>query len=128
VAGAALSVPMVAVITRRGYGLGAQAMCGGSFTTPLLTVAWPQAELGGMGLEGAVRLGFRAELDAIADPAERAATEARMIAMSYEHGRALNVAAHLELDDVIDPADTRHVVATTLDRAPSRLPGRDSMA
>ena len=49
VAGAALSVPMVAVITRRGYGLGAQAMCGGSFTTPLLTVAWPQAELGGWG-------------------------------------------------------------------------------
>jgi acetyl-CoA carboxylase carboxyltransferase component len=123
VAGAALSVPMVAVITRRGYGLGAQAMCGGSFTTPLLTVAWPQAELGGMGLEGAVRLGFRTELDAIADPAERAAAEAHMIAMSYEHGRALNVAAHLELDDVIDPADTRHVVAATLDRAPSRLRG-----
>jgi acetyl-CoA carboxylase carboxyltransferase component len=123
VAGAALSVPMVAVITRRGYGLGAQAMCGGSFTTPLLTVAWPQAELGGMGLEGAVRLGFRTELNAIDDPAERAATEAHMIAMSYEHGRALNVAGHLELDDVIDPADTRRVVATTLARAPVRLHG-----
>jgi len=123
VAGAALRVPIVAVITRRGYGLGAQAMCGGSFTTPLLTVAWPQAELGGMGLEGAVRLGFQAELNAIADPRERAAAEAHMIAVAYEHGRALNVASHLELDDVIDPADTRRVVATTLDRAPARLHG-----
>jgi acetyl-CoA carboxylase carboxyltransferase component len=123
VAGAALSMPMVAVITRRGYGLGAQAMCGGSFTTPLLTVAWPQAELGGMGLEGAVRLGFRTELNAIADPAERAAAEAHMIAAAYEYGRALNVAAHLEVDDVIDPADTRHVVVTTLDRAPVRIHG-----
>ena len=122
VAGAALRVPMVAVVTRRGYGLGAQAMCGGSFTTPLLTVAWPQAELGGMGLEGAVRLGYRAELDAIADPAERATAQAQMIAAAYEHGRALNVAGHLELDDVIDPADTRRVVAATLDRAPARLP------
>ena len=121
VAGAALRVPMVAVITRRGYGLGAQAMCGGSFTAPLLTVAWPQAELGAMGLEGAVRLGFRAELSAIADPSERAATEAHMIAAAYEHGRALNVAGHLELDDVIDPADTRRVLVSTLDRAPARL-------
>jgi acetyl-CoA carboxylase carboxyltransferase component len=123
VAGAALRVPMVAVITRRGYGLGAQAMCGGSFTTPLLTVAWPQAELGGMGLEGAVRLGFQAELNAIADPGNRAAAEAHMIAAAYEHGRALNVASHLELDDVIDPADTRRLVAMTLDRAPARLHG-----
>jgi len=123
VAGAALRVPMVAVITRRGYGLGAQAMCGGSFTTPLLTVAWPQAELGGMGLEGAVRLGFQAELNAITDQAERSAVEAHMIAVAYEHGRALNVAGHLELDDVIDPADTRRVVATTLDRSPTRLHG-----
>ncbi|HVC70135.1 MAG TPA: carboxyl transferase domain-containing protein [Acidimicrobiales bacterium] len=123
VAGAALRVPMVAVVTRRGYGLGAQAMCGGSFTTPLLTVAWPQAELGGMGLEGAVRLGFRAELDAIADPTERATAEGRMIAAAYEQGRALNVAGHLEIDDVIDPDDTRRLVVATLDRAPARLPG-----
>jgi acetyl-CoA carboxylase carboxyltransferase component len=113
---------MVAVVTRRGYGLGAQAMCGGSFTTPLLTVAWPQAELGGMGLEGAVRLGYRAELEAITDPGERAEAEAHMIAAAYQHGRALNVAGHLELDDVIDPADTRRVVAATLDRAPARVP------
>ena len=77
-----------------------------------------------MGFEGAVRLGFRTELNAIDDPAERAATEAHMIAMSYEHGRALNVAAHLELDDVIDPADTGRVVIATLDRAPGRLHGR----
>jgi len=121
VAGAALTVPMVAIITRRGYGLGAQALCGGSFTAPLLTAAWPQAEMGGMGLEGAVKLGFRAELDRIADPTARAEAEAHMIAAAYENGRALNVAAHLEIDDVIDPAVTRVVIDATLARAPRRL-------
>jgi acetyl-CoA carboxylase carboxyltransferase component len=119
--GAALSVPIVSVITRRAYGLGAQAMCGGSFVAPLLTVAWPQAEMGGMGLEGAVRLGYRKELDSIADDAERDAVLARMIDRAYENGRALNVAAHLEIDDVIDPAATRSVLARTLARAPARV-------
>ena len=92
-------------------------MCGGSFVEPLLTVAWPQAELGGMGLEGAVRLGFRAELEAIADEAQRAEAFDHMVAAAYEHGRSLNVAAHLELDDVIDPVDTRKVLGQTIDRA-----------
>jgi len=77
--------------------------------------------MGGMGLEGAVRLGFRAELDRIEDPTERAAAEAHMIAAAYENGRALNVAAHLEIDDVIDPAVTRVVIDATLARAPRRL-------
>ncbi len=117
VASAALTVPFVALITRRGYGLGAQAMCGGSFVEPLLTVAWPQAELGGMGLEGAVRLGFRAELEAIADEQLRAQAFDHMVAAAYEHGRSLNVAAHLELDDVIDPLDTRRILGQTIDRA-----------
>jgi acetyl-CoA carboxylase carboxyltransferase component len=124
VAGAAISVPLVSVVTRRGYGLGAQAMCGGSFTAPLITVAWPQAEMGGMGLEGAVRLGFRRELEAIVDDAEREATLIRMIDRAYENGRALNVAAHLEIDDVIDPATTRELIARTLRRAPSRMSSR----
>jgi acetyl-CoA carboxylase carboxyltransferase component len=99
-------------------------MCGGSFTAPLITVAWPQAEMGGMGLEGAVRLGFRRELEAIVDDAEREATLIRMIDRAYENGRALNVAAHLEIDDVIDPATTRELIARTLRRAPSRMSSR----
>lgn len=115
VAGAALSVPVIAVVTRRGYGLGAQAMATGSFTAPLATIAWPSGELGGMGLEGAVRLGFRRELDALEDENERAEAEAAMIAAAYEHGRALNVAAHLEIDDVIDPAETRGQLSRLLD-------------
>ncbi len=117
VAGAALTVPVVALITRRGYGLGAQAMCSGSFVAPLLTVAWPQAELGGMGLEGAVRLGFKRELEAIEHEEERTQAFDAMVAAAYENGRAMNVAAHLELDDVIDPLDTRRVIGQTLDRA-----------
>ena len=121
VAGAALSVPVVSVVTRRGYGLGAQAMCGGSFAAPLITVAWPQAELGGMGLEGAVRLGFRKELEAIADEEERERVFEAMTERAYEHGRALNVAAHLELDDVIDPADTRELITRVLRNAPVRF-------
>ena len=107
VVGASLTVPFACVVLRKGYGLGAQAMAGGSFRRPLFTVAWPTGELGGMGLEGAVRLGFRRELDLIDDPDEREAAYAAMVFRAYEHGKALNVAAHFEIDDVIDPALTR---------------------
>jgi acetyl-CoA carboxylase carboxyltransferase component len=107
VIGASLTVPFATVVLRKGYGLGAQAMAGGSFRRPLFTVAWPTGELGGMGLEGAVRLGFRRELDRIEDPEEREAAFSAMVFRAYEHGKALNVAAHFEIDDVIDPAATR---------------------
>ena len=89
VVGASLTVPFATVVLRKGYGLGAQAMAGGSFHRPLFTVAWPTGELGGMGLEGAVRLGFRRELDLIDDPAEREAAFAAMVFRAYEHGKAL---------------------------------------
>ena len=114
VVGSSLTVPFCAVILRKGYGLGAQAMTAGHFHRPLFTVAWPTAELGGMGLEGAVRLGFRRELDAIEDPAEREAAFSGMVERAYEHGKALNVAAHFEIDDVIDPALTRSRIVHTL--------------
>jgi acetyl-CoA carboxylase carboxyltransferase component len=114
VTGAALTVPFCTVILRKGYGLGAQAMAGGSFRQPIFTVAWPTGELGGMGLEGAVRLGFRRELDAIAGPEERAAAFEHMVERAYEHGKALNVAMHFEIDDVIDPAVTRARVVHAL--------------
>ena len=114
VAGASLRVPFCAVILRKAYGLGAQAMAGGSLHEPLLTVGWPTAELGAMGLEGAVKLGFRRELEAIADEDERAERLEAMVAHAHEHAKALNAATLFELDDVIDPADTRRVLAQTL--------------
>jgi acetyl-CoA carboxylase carboxyltransferase component len=114
VAGAALRVPLVAVILRRGYGLGAQAMTGGSLHEPLLTVAWPSAHLGPMGLEGAVRLALRKELEAIADEAEREQRVRDLTTAAEENARALNAAALFELDDVIDPAETRSLIASTL--------------
>ena len=107
VVGASLTVPFCCVILRKGYGLGAQAMAGGSFHRPVFTVAWPTGELGGMGLEGAVRLGFRRELDAIQEETEREAVFEKMVERAYEHGKALHVAEYFEIDDVIDPADTR---------------------
>jgi acetyl-CoA carboxylase carboxyltransferase component len=113
-----LTVPFCTVILRKGYGLGAQAMAGGSFRQPIFTVAWPTGELGGMGLEGAVRLGFRRELEAITDDADREAAFAAMVARAYEHGKALNVATHFEIDDVIDPADTRERFLHALRSAP----------
>jgi acetyl-CoA carboxylase carboxyltransferase component len=113
-AGAALRVPLVAVVLRRGYGLGAQAMTGGSMHEPLLTLAWPGAHLGPMGLEGAVRLGLRKELDAIADEAERERRVRDLTAAAEENARALNAAALFEIDDVIDPAETRLLIASTL--------------
>jgi acetyl-CoA carboxylase carboxyltransferase component len=113
VAGAALRVPFVAVILRRGYGLGAQAMTGGSLHEPMLTVAWPSAHLGPMGLEGAVRLAQRRELEEIADEAEREQRVRELTAQAQDNAKALNAATLFELDDVIDPADTRRLVAAT---------------
>ena len=113
VAGAALRVPLVAVILRRGYGLGAQAMCGGGLHEPLLTVAWPGAHLGPMGLEGAVRLGMRKELEAIADDDEREERVRQATAAAQQNAKALNAAALFEIDDVIDPAATRSLIAAT---------------
>ncbi len=118
VTGANISVPMVTIVLRKSYGLGAQAMMGGSTKAPLACVAWPTGEFGGMGLEGAVRLGYRNELEAIADPVEREATFQTMVDRMYEHGKALNAASHFEIDDVIDPADSRRWIATLLATAP----------
>jgi acetyl-CoA carboxylase carboxyltransferase component len=114
VAGGALSVPLIAVVLRRGYGLGAQAMTGGSLHEPLLTVAWPGAHLGPMGLEGAVRLGLRKELDAIEDTEEREQRVREVTAAAEENAKAINAAQLFEIDDVIDPAETRSVIAATL--------------
>jgi methylmalonyl-CoA carboxyltransferase 12S subunit len=113
-AGAALRVPLIAVILRRGYGLGAQAMTGGSMHEPLLTAAWPSAHLGPMGLEGAVRLALRKELESIADEDQREQRVRELTAAAEENARALNAAALFEIDDVIDPAETRAVIASTL--------------
>jgi acetyl/propionyl-CoA carboxylase alpha subunit/acetyl-CoA carboxylase carboxyltransferase component len=105
--GARLTVPLGMIILRKGYGLGAMAMAGGSFHAPQFTVAWPTGEIGGMGLEGAVRLGFSKELAAVADPAERQKLFDRLVAAAYQHGKALRSATTFELDDVIDPAGSR---------------------
>lgn len=124
VIGASLSVPSVTVVLRKGYGLGAQAMAGGSFRAPVLTVSWPTGEVGGMGLEGAVRLGFRKELEAEADPEGRQALFDHLLEAAYRNGKALNAASHFELDDVIDPAETRRkiggVLSCTADPPPRR--------
>jgi acetyl-CoA carboxylase carboxyltransferase component len=124
VTGANLTVPTGTIILRKGYGLGAQAMAGGSFKAPLFCVAWPTGELGGMGLEGAVRLGYRKELEAIVDPDERERTFQEMVDRMYEHGKAVNAASHFEVDDVIDPADSRRWVTSAFAAAPPP-PARD---
>jgi acetyl-CoA carboxylase carboxyltransferase component len=111
-AGANLTVPAGTIVLRKGYGLGAQAMAGGGFKAPLFTVAWPTSEFGAMGLEGAVRLGMRRELDAVEDPEERERTFRAAVAAAYERGQGLNMASYGEIDDVIDPADSRRWIAT----------------
>ena len=107
VTGASLRVPCFTVVLRKGYGLGAQGMAAGSFHAPFFIVSWPTGEFGGMGLEGAVRLGYRREMEAIEDLAEREAFFQKMVARYYENGKAINMASFLEIDAVIDPKDTR---------------------
>ncbi len=116
IVGARLTVPFGMVILRKGYGLGAMAMAGGSFHAPEFTVAWPTGEIGGMGLEGAVRLGFSKELAAVEDPTERQNLFDKLVEAAYQHGKALTSATTFELDDVIDPADTRGWITRLLFR------------
>lgn len=118
VTGASLTVPLFGVVLRKGYGLGAQAMIGGGFHASFFTVAWPTGEFGGMGLEGYVRLGFRKEMEAIADPAERETWYKAKVAEMYDRGKALSIASVLEIDEVIDPADTRHWIMSGLRSVP----------
>ncbi len=122
VTGASITVPLFAVVLRKGYGLGAQAMVGGGFHSPLFNVSWPTGEFGGMGLEGAVRLGFRKELEAVEDPKERQELFESMVAMAYAHGKAINMASVLEVDDVIDPVDTRKWILRGLRSLPPPAP------
>jgi acetyl-CoA carboxylase carboxyltransferase component len=112
IAAAHLRVPLFAVVLRKGYGLGAMAMTGGGFHAPAFTAAWPSGEFGAMGLEGAVRLGYRKELGAVPEGPERDALFQRHVDEHYAKGKAINMAATLELDAVIDPADTRRWLAS----------------
>jgi acetyl/propionyl-CoA carboxylase alpha subunit/acetyl-CoA carboxylase carboxyltransferase component len=114
VTGANLTVPFGTIVLRKAYGLGAQAMAGGSFHAPTFALSWPTGEFGGMGLEGAVKLGYRKELEAITDPAERRALFDKMVAAAYARGKALSTATYFEVDEVIDPADSRRWIATAL--------------
>jgi acetyl/propionyl-CoA carboxylase alpha subunit/acetyl-CoA carboxylase carboxyltransferase component len=120
--GANLTVPLLSVILRKSYGLGAIAMTGGSYQASMFAVSWPTGEFGGMGLEGSVKLGYRNELAAIADPAERRARFDEMVARAYAGGKALNRATTYGIDDVIDPAETRAWVMGALRSMPPPVP------
>jgi acetyl/propionyl-CoA carboxylase alpha subunit/acetyl-CoA carboxylase carboxyltransferase component len=118
--GAALGTPLFAVVLRKAYGLGAQAMAGGSTQAPVFCVSWPTGEFGGMGLEGSVRLGYRKELEAETDPAARQALFEKLVGALYARGKAINVAASLEIDAVIDPVETRRWILQGLATCPPR--------
>ena len=121
-AGANVTVPFLTIVLRKAYGLGAIAMSGGAHDAALATVAWPTGEFGPMALEGAAKLGYRNELAAIADPAERKKRFDEMVATMYKRGKALNSAAHFGIDDVIDPADTRRWITGSLRSTPPAAP------
>ncbi len=116
-----LSVPFFSVVLRKGYGLGAQAMTAGGFHNPFFTIAWPSAEFGAMGLEGAVRLGYRKELEAISDLQERQARFEEMVKAAYQQGKAINMASYLEIDEVIDPLETRRWIIQGLRSIPAAV-------
>ena len=122
ITGANLSVPFFTIVLRKSYGLGALAMAGGSFRSPWFSVSWPTGEFGGMGLEGAVKLGFRRELEAIKDPEKRRRTYDQMVASAYEAGKALNYASFFSMDDTIDPAESRFWLESMLQSVPPPAP------
>lgn len=116
-AGAQLNVPLVTIFLRKAYGLGAMAMAGGGFAQPVYAASWPTGEFGGMGLEGAVRLGYRKELDAETDPEKREELFDSLLHSLYEKGKAIEAARHLEIDAVIQPAETRQLIVRALSAA-----------
>ncbi|MGO9607617.1 MAG: carboxyl transferase domain-containing protein [Candidatus Binataceae bacterium] len=122
VVGASVTVPFFTIVLRKGYGLGAQAMAGGSFKAPIFTVAWPTGEFGGMGLEGAVKLGYRKELAALEEPEKRKALFDEMVDRMYRHGKAVNTASTFEIDDVIDPLESRKWIMSALRSSPPPAP------
>ncbi len=124
VTAASLRVPFFTLVLRKGYGLGAQAMAAGSFHAPFFTAAWPTGEFGAMGLEGAVRLGYAEELNAVEDPVQRQELFDTMVARAYEQGKAINTASFLEIDAVIDPAETRNWILRGLNSAGGAPQGR----
>jgi acetyl-CoA carboxylase carboxyltransferase component len=111
-------VPLFGIVLRKGYGLGAQSMIGGGFHASFFTAAWPTGEFGGMGLEGYVRLGFRKEMEAIADPEERETYYRNKVAELYANGKAVSIASVFEIDNVIDPAETRRWIMAGLRSVP----------
>ena len=122
VTAAGATIPVFSVVLRKGYGLGAMAMMGGGYHRPVFNVSWPTGEFGGMGLEGAVKLGFKKDLEAVADPAARRELNDSLVAMAYEHGKAINMASFLEIDDVIDPKDTRYWITRGVASIPPAVP------
>lgn len=114
VVGAAIRVPFMTIILRKAYGLGAMAMAGGSFQKPLFTIAWPTGELGAMGLEGAVKLGFKKELDRIEDPQQRQQLYDQLVEQAYQQGKAMNAASVMEIDEVIDPINSRRWISMAI--------------
>ncbi|WP_201832563.1 carboxyl transferase domain-containing protein [Microvirga zambiensis] len=116
-----VTVPVIVVVLRKSYGLGAMGMAAAGFREPILAVSWPTGEFGGMGLEGSIKLGKRAELAAVEDPEERRKLYEHYVGKLYERGKALSNAAVYEIDDVIDPAETRRMVVEALRATPSPL-------
>ena len=114
-----VSVPTGTIVLRKAYGLGAQAMASGGFKFPMFTISWPTGEFGGMGLEGAVKLGYKKELDAIDDHKEREEAYQKLVDRMYQVGKGLSMADHFEIDDVIDPQDSRQWIIAALRAAGS---------
>ncbi|MFZ1982836.1 MAG: carboxyl transferase domain-containing protein [Desulfatitalea sp.] len=128
VVGAKLTVPVFTVVLRKGYGLGVMAMSAGGFHDAFFSAAWPSGEFGGMGLEGAVQHGFKKELAAIEDAAQREATYKSLVELAYARGKAINMASYMEIDAVVDPAETRRWVLRGLRSLPAAAPTREGHA
>ena len=124
ITGGNLKTPRFAVILRKGYALGSMAQLTGSTRAPFFTVSWPTSEHGGMNQEASVQLANRERLAEIEDIEERAAEYERLLANAYERGGALNVASAYEVDDVIDPAETRFWISQGLNSSPNPDPIR----
>jgi acetyl-CoA carboxylase carboxyltransferase component len=103
------TVPKVTVIMRKAYGAGYFVMNGTAYEADYI-VAWPTAEIAVMGPDGMVAITMRKQLEQIPEGKER---DAAKIEMAEEFRKNIDpyiAAGHAQIDDVIDPAETRHTI------------------
>jgi acetyl-CoA carboxylase carboxyltransferase component len=113
------STPTLTVCIRKAFGLAWQAM-NGSQMPALGVYSWPGAEIGFMDPEVGVNVAFGSKLGRIEDVETREAERETLVREVAESTTPYDAAATMRIDEMIDPGDTRSVLAHDLEMLANR--------